>query len=676
MITIIDDNVNLNLAVNNVITTVNVTSVVKYIIFTATSVSSLSEVYFDNGGYTDWPVQVALVHCTYDQSGKTYAIRVTCPFYSDTSVHQPKRVVMVYGTIYANNPLMYTQFNFEVDIYGCGGPQDANLYTIRYKTIIQCPAGESCQDSGDSNFDIEPYVNHNILVHDTHPGNPHYSEDLEKAALKIVVGRKYQENFNNHTNMWTVKCENSMVLNPYTFDGEWRFLSGSTSACSVGFHTLNTNGTVKSEQMPYSKEYLSNGEGRLIFNEPCECIGYHTFSFGEHYDYDECNDAADSDERTYRDWAAEEQYNNSCDSRYDTKLNNNQEETYNSDYNFYSGDYLEAVYLPDSIKIIGNCAFKNNKNLSLVDIQNTSSLERIGAYAFEGCSLSRGINLVEGIKNIGEGAFKHSGIGSITLPSSLKIVEPAMFDGCSGLTAVTFAKSTNTTSIIKIGAFAFRDTGLKSVTIPAGVQYIGRSAFKNVKFERTFKLILPSTIAVIDERAFAGISSYSVRESDFAIQEIDLSKCTSLFIIRTKAFRFRRASVYKLPYNVSIVEYAAFDTSSNNGDVELYMNGEAYTSFADENFESASIKKIYIYGTTFNCDLNGHSWSFDDPQIYMTEAMARSIATQGRSSDPTISNKVGNIFEKFFNSSGDVISSRVGEIETTPGYPKYGTANY
>ena len=101
---------------------------------------------------------------------------------------------------------------------------------------------------------------------------------------------------------------------------------------------------------------------------------------------------------------------------------------------------------------------------------------KIGKFAFKGCSGLTSLTLPANIKWIGESAFSGcSGLTSLTLPDGVKKIGWCAFYGCSGLTSLTLPSSITT-----ISASAFSDcSGLTSLTLPDGITKIGESAFSN-----------------------------------------------------------------------------------------------------------------------------------------------------------------------------------------------------
>ena len=137
-----------------------------------------------------------------------------------------------------------------------------------------------------------------------------------------------------------------------------------------------------------------------------------------------------------------------------------------------------------------------------------TSNDKIGNYAFYGCSVLTSLTLPSGLTEIGEGAFAAcSGLTSITLPSGVTSIGNYAFWHCSGLTNITLPSG-----VTKIGDYAFSDCrGLTSITLPSGVTSIGKGAF--AACSGLTSITLPSGLTEIGEGAFhdcSGLTSIYV----------------------------------------------------------------------------------------------------------------------------------------------------------------------
>ena len=130
-----------------------------------------------------------------------------------------------------------------------------------------------------------------------------------------------------------------------------------------------------------------------------------------------------------------------------------------------------------------------------------TSNDKIGDYAFDGCSGLTSLTLPSGVTEIGDYAFfRCSGLTSLTLPSGVTKIGGNAFYGCSGLTSLTLPSS-----VTWIGDSAFLGcSGLTSLTIPSGVTEIGGKAFYGCS--GLTSLTLPSGVTEIGGNAFLGCS--------------------------------------------------------------------------------------------------------------------------------------------------------------------------
>ena len=103
-----------------------------------------------------------------------------------------------------------------------------------------------------------------------------------------------------------------------------------------------------------------------------------------------------------------------------------------------------------------------------------TSNDKLGDYAFFGCSGLTRLTLPSSVTEIGESAFQDCrGLTSLTLPSSVTSIGRYAFKGCSGLTSLTLPSG-----VTSIGWGAFEAcSGLTSLTIPSSVTSIGEYAF-------------------------------------------------------------------------------------------------------------------------------------------------------------------------------------------------------
>lgn len=79
--------------------------------------------------------------------------------------------------------------------------------------------------------------------------------------------------------------------------------------------------------------------------------------------------------------------------------------------------------------------------------------------------------------------FAESGVESIKIPSTLKVIETATFFKCENLKKVEFSKG-----LEKICAIAFSGSGIENIVFPSSVKIIGAGAFVLCKCLRSILL--------------------------------------------------------------------------------------------------------------------------------------------------------------------------------------------
>ena len=132
------------------------------------------------------------------------------------------------------------------------------------------------------------------------------------------------------------------------------------------------------------------------------------------------------------------------------------------DYAFFGCSGLTSLTLPSGVTEIGDYAFSGCSGLTSLTLP--SGLTEIGHKAFNGCSGLTSLTLPSGLAKIGSNVFYGcSGLTSLTLPSSLTEISYCAFSGCSGLTSLTLPSG-----VTKIGGYAFSGcSGLTSIYVYA-----------------------------------------------------------------------------------------------------------------------------------------------------------------------------------------------------------------
>ena len=102
-------------------------------------------------------------------------------------------------------------------------------------------------------------------------------------------------------------------------------------------------------------------------------------------------------------------------------------------YAFMGATSLTRVILPNTLRIIDECAFRDT-GLELVDL-NTTVAAHIGSWAFEDCTSLEMVYLNNILEGIAEGAFEGcTALDHIVIPESVTYLGPRVFTQCEGIT--------------------------------------------------------------------------------------------------------------------------------------------------------------------------------------------------------------------------------------------------
>ena len=194
------------------------------------------------------------------------------------------------------------------------------------------------------------------------------------------------------------------------------------------------------------------------------------------------------------------------------------------DYAFYGCSGLTSLTIPSSVTSIGASAFEGCNGLTSLVIP--SGVTSIGDKAFHGCSGLISLTIPSSVTSIGWSAFSGcSGLTSLTIPSSVTMISGEVFSGCSGLTSLVIPSSV---TLISRSAFS-GCSALTSLTIPSSVTSIGPSAFEGCS--GLTSLTIPSSVTKIGASAFegcSGLTSLTISSSVTSIGNLAFYGCSGL----------------------------------------------------------------------------------------------------------------------------------------------------
>lgn len=201
--------------------------------------------------------------------------------------------------------------------------------------------------------------------------------------------------------------------------------------------------------------------------------------------------------------------------------------TYNNrgkSYDFYSlpASYSGEVSIPGFVTYnevtypvtrIDMCAFLRCEELTAVSIPNSVTV--IDNWAFEGCKGLQDIVLPSNLSSVGQGAFSSSGLTSISIPASLKVLQG--FGGCINLETVTIAEG-----VEEIDDRCFSGcSSLNSITLPNSLTSIDENAFSNCTSLNT--ITIPKNVTKIGSQAFYQCSNLNTVHILCELRTVDIT---------------------------------------------------------------------------------------------------------------------------------------------------------
>ena len=237
---------------------------------------------------------------------------------------------------------------------------------------------------------------------------------------------------------------------------------------------------------------------------------------------------------------------------------------------------LLHLVLPDKLKKIGDCAFRNCTNLSgsviipegvthigasafmwcgslTGNLSLPSTLEYIGGGdavdiggAFNGCNFTCELKLPTSLKYIGHQVFGGNDgfYGNLILPDNLEFVGDGAFNGCKNLTgSITIPQK-----LTFISHAVFENMGLNgTLTLHDGITAIGQNAFYGCPLKG--ELNLPKNLTTIQSGSFNGCDFSGI-----------LVLPENISVIGDYAFanNWRLMGVLKIPENVLSIGVGAF----------------------------------------------------------------------------------------------------------------------
>ena len=238
---------------------------------------------------------------------------------------------------------------------------------------------------------------------------------------------------------------------------------------------------------------------------------------------------------------------------------------------------VKEFILPDGIRVIDDKAFCGVK----AKITLGEGIEKIGAYAFSGCTEISEVNL-ESVRTIDVYAFENcTGLVKVTLSSSLSRICKNAFNGCQSLCVVNVAEGDGE---LVIEECAFEGClNLQIVTIPKRVSEIHKGAFRNCRSLDNVDLY--PGLKIIGNEAFANCSYIKRISIPEGLSELGggvFFGCNSL-------------SEVNLPSDLTKIPERMFYNCSAMKSIDLPSGVEYIGSYAFSN--CTKLKSIYFSGS-------------------------------------------------------------------------------
>ena len=200
-----------------------------------------------------------------------------------------------------------------------------------------------------------------------------------------------------------------------------------------------------------------------------------------------------------------------------------------------TGEYT----VPESVTIIGDCAFHSCSSLTSITIPD--SVTNIGVLAFYGCDSLTSITIPDSVINIGASAFYGcDSLTSITIPNSVISIGTSVFSDCDSLISIKVSDNNTNYSSVEGVLFSKNKTELiccpsgkvGGYVIPDSVIIIHENAFYNC--DLLTSITIPDSVIGIGDSAFYGcdsLTSITIPNSVLNVGYGTFSACSQLISI-------------------------------------------------------------------------------------------------------------------------------------------------
>jgi hypothetical protein len=157
---------------------------------------------------------------------------------------------------------------------------------------------------------------------------------------------------------------------------------------------------------------------------------------------------------------------------------------------------LTSITIPATVTSMADSVFRGCVSLTTVNFNAKIPVPEY-CFAFSGSRMA--VTFGDGVPSIGRNAFLMASLSSVSIPSSVTLIEREAFAFCHHLASIEIPGSVKT---IGIDAFQSMDPGLATLTLNEGLEVIEVGAFRGAKFA---SLVIPTTVTTIGDYAFVNV---------------------------------------------------------------------------------------------------------------------------------------------------------------------------
>ena len=288
--------------------------------------------------------------------------------------------------------------------------------------------------------------------------------------------------------------------------------------------------------------------------------------------------------------------------------------------NAFRGSQIVSVKLTSTIEKIGDYAFAECKKLKSAALGK--GMNELGSYAFYNCTSLKTVTINNNLKLMGVSAFENcTSLEAVRFPSTLHVIESRAFKGCTSLKKITLR-----TGLITVKDEAFCNcSSLSAVNFTDTITDIGIKAFYSCS--RLKRAKLGDNLNTVGAQAFAysGVESAEIRQG---VKKLDATVFSGCYGVEINVYQ--NAYAYKMLYgkyglNVVCAKHecesvtavrASFSNDGVTGGSKCKACGATLTSKTVARLHSVTLSK-----TTFT--YNGKT---QIPKITVKDANSKTVS--------------------------------------------------